>query len=263
MRLLYPADPFESRKIDETYSDEYVASAANISCSIVSLEALADGKFHPRPALKLGEVVLYRGWMMTGPEYIRLSAAVEQVGARLMTSTKQYLTCHHLPGWYSSCTDLTPQTLVVTVDTDFDTLVQSTKWSGYFVKDFVKSLTTTRGSIARSAAEIREIVALIAKCQIEGGICLRELEPLRAETEERHFVFRGDVFTPNGEIPEIVKDVAKRIDAPFFSVDIAQRDDGQWRLVEIGDGQVSDRKHWSAEQFVTMLTTSPAQPAVG
>ncbi|MGN9809953.1 ATP-grasp domain-containing protein [Micromonospora sp. BQ11] len=28
---------------------------------------------------------------------------------------------------------------------------------------------------------------------------------------------------------------------PFVTVDLAQRDDGLWRVVELGDGQVSDR----------------------
>ncbi len=28
---------------------------------------------------------------------------------------------------------------------------------------------------------------------------------------------------------------------PFVTVDLAQRDDGEWRVIELGDGQVSDR----------------------
>ncbi|WP_260190397.1 ATP-grasp domain-containing protein [Actinophytocola gossypii] len=28
---------------------------------------------------------------------------------------------------------------------------------------------------------------------------------------------------------------------PFATVDLARREDGRWRVVELGDGQVSDR----------------------
>jgi hypothetical protein len=28
---------------------------------------------------------------------------------------------------------------------------------------------------------------------------------------------------------------------PFVTVDLARRDDGVWRVIELGDGQVSDR----------------------
>ena len=28
---------------------------------------------------------------------------------------------------------------------------------------------------------------------------------------------------------------------PFVTVDLAQRTDGTWRIIELGDGQVSDR----------------------
>jgi hypothetical protein len=31
-----------------------------------------------------------------------------------------------------------------------------------------------------------------------------------------------------------------RVGAPFVTVDLARRDDGAWRIVELGDGQVSD-----------------------
>jgi hypothetical protein len=30
-------------------------------------------------------------------------------------------------------------------------------------------------------------------------------------------------------------------DWPFVTVDLARREDGAWRVVELGDGQVSDR----------------------
>ena len=42
----------------------------------------------------------------------------------------------------------------------------------------------------------------------------------------------------------------------FFSVDVAKRDDGVLRVVEVGDGQVSDLVGWSVERFVEMWRRS-------
>jgi hypothetical protein len=36
-------------------------------------------------------------------------------------------------------------------------------------------------------------------------------------------------------------------------VDVAERSDGTLRIIELGDGQVSDRKHWPTARFVQML----------
>jgi hypothetical protein len=43
---------------------------------------------------------------------------------------------------------------------------------------------------------------------------------------------------------------AEAIASPFFSVDVARRSDGVERIIEIGDGQVSDLVGWSVERFV-------------
>jgi hypothetical protein len=39
-------------------------------------------------------------------------------------------------------------------------------------------------------------------------------------------------------------------------VDAALRSDGVLRIVEIGDGQMSDRKHWPLERFVRLLVSA-------
>jgi len=54
-------------------------------------------------------------------------------------------------------------------------------------------------------------------------------------------------------MPEVVQVAAERIDRPFFTVDTILRRDGLTRIVELGDGQVSDRKQWSAQQLLEIL----------
>ncbi|MEW3697670.1 ATP-grasp domain-containing protein, partial [Pseudomonas aeruginosa] len=54
-------------------------------------------------------------------------------------------------------------------------------------------------------------------------------------------------------VPPLVEQVAQRIDCPFFSVDVVESTSGELRLMELGDGQVSDRKQWPAARFAAML----------
>lgn len=256
MRLLYPCDPFEKKKPDEAYEEEFnAAQAAGLACSLYSAEDFELGEFKPRPPLNEGEEVAYRGWMLTPGNYARLQSAVESKGGKMLTSPQQYRHCHYLPEWYSLCEDFTPKTIFLKKDADFPLALASLGWQVYFVKDYVKSLTTSRGSIAKTVEEVTEIIALIEKYrgQIEGGVCIREFEALSPETEERYFVLKGKAFSRDGVVPEIVERIAARIDSPFFSVDIVLSAEGEPRLIELGDGQVSDRKKWPVSRFVDML----------
>jgi hypothetical protein len=48
--------------------------------------------------------------------------------------------------------------------------------------------------------------------------------------------------------------VVGRLGLPFVTADLVRRDDGRWRLVELGDGQVSDRPRTvTADRFVAEL----------
>jgi hypothetical protein len=89
--------------------------------------------------------------------------------------------------------------------------------------------------------------------EIEGGICARRNEDFAADTEDRYFVYQGRAFARTGSVPEVVEIAARKIQSQFFTVDTVQRRDGVTRIVELGDGQVSDRKQWSAEQLLKIL----------
>ncbi|KAB0584510.1 hypothetical protein F7Q92_03080 [Ideonella dechloratans] len=256
MRLLYPCDPFNKKEPDDTYAEEFFAAqAAGMACSLYSAEDFESGEFKPRPLFAEREEILYRGWMLTPSGYAELLEAIERKGARAVTSLAQYRLCHYLPEWYPLCRDLTPETIFVEKGADYTAAVANRHWPAFFVKDYVKSLTTNRGSIANSVGEIEEIVSLIEKFrgQVEGGVCIRQFEQLTPDTEDRYFVFRGKPYARSGVVPKIVKTIAPRIDSPFFSVDVVLSSDGTPRLIELGDGQVSDRKQWPAGLFLEIF----------
>jgi hypothetical protein len=252
MHLLLPSDPFNTSVPDDAYVEEFAAfRALGWIVSLFSFEDFEQGHFKARPPLIPGASVLYRGWMLTPDNYSRLNESVAASGAALNTSPEQYKLCHYLPGWYEQCRDLTIPTVFSKEDGDFSALLPSLGWQKYFVKDYVKSLTTARGSVAESIEEVYEVVTLLRQYrgQVEGGVCIREFVDLRPDTEERYFVFNGVVHAREGNAPKIVNEVARRIPSPFFSVDVVETQDGELVVIELGDGQVSDRKNWSAPNF--------------
>ena len=254
--LLFPSDPFQPSIADEAYLEEWhTAQTLGQSCALFSLEDLKLGLFKPKPAITPGTSVLYRGWMLTPNEYAQLHAAITDKGGKPLVSPAQYRHAHYLPEWYAMCRDCTPETLVLPRESDFVAALAEHVWPAYFVKDYVKSLTTERGSIATSSEQVAQVVALLEHYRggIEGGVCIRRFEHWQIASEERFFVLHGQAYARDGKPPELAHTLAKRIDSPFFSMDLVLAQDGKMRLIEIGDGQVSDRKKWPVQVFFDML----------
>jgi hypothetical protein len=145
---------------------------------------------------------------------------------------------------------------VYAADVDIEAELRALGWDEYFLKDYVKSLKTTRGSIVRNPADAPAVIAEMREYRgrIEGGICVRRVEDFLPESECRYFVLHGVGHGPSevDPVPDVVGVCAERIQSPFFSVDIIRRRDGQLRIVEVGDGQVSDLVGWSSGKFADM-----------
>lgn len=231
------------------YEEEYQAIRSAFPVALFSLESL---DFRAKPQTL---PTLYRGWMLTPSEYTRLYNAVINNGAMMLTSPEQYEYCHYLPRWYESLKAFTPETLFFLEQDDIERELRQRGWTGCFLKDYVKSLSTDGGSVITDLSQIPEVIAKMKKYRglVEGGLCARRLEPFLHETEQRYFVFRGKAFSVDGKIPDVVEKVTERVSSPFFSVDVIQRSDGVLRLVELGDGQVSDLKAWTPEKFTELF----------
>ncbi len=128
-------------------------------------------------------------------------------------------------------------------------------WNRFFIKDFVKSLKTGSGSLIERPEQIDLLMQEMQQFRgkIEGGICARQFEEFKPETEQRYFVLDGLAASFDGAPPpQIAQDCAGRIPSRFFSVDVVERADGVLRVVEIGDGQVSDLVGWSVPRFAEL-----------
>jgi hypothetical protein len=202
-----------------------------------------------------GSTVVYRDWMATAEEYAALVRAIARCEAAPLTLQEDYLAAHHLPNWYPVLADLTPETRVFPADVDLAIALRALGWDAFFIKDFVKSLKSGRGSIVRDPSDSPAVVAELREYRgrIEGGICVRRVEEFVPGSEQRYFVLKGVGYAAEGgPVPRVVHQCAERVVSPFFSVDVAQRSDGELRVVEIGDGQVSDLVGWSAVRFASL-----------
>jgi hypothetical protein len=256
MHLLYPCSPLRSRLPDEQYQPEVEAvRAEGVEISLFSFENFQAGVFKACPMLPVGGEVLYRGWMLSGNEYAALVEAIEAAGCKAIIGAADYVACHHLPNWYPLLSEFTPETRVFSSDCDLAAELRHLGWSEFFIKDYVKSLKTSVGSRV-SSPEQAEIVASEMRCfrgAIEGGFCVRQVENFLSDTERRYFVVNHTPCAATGDVPELVHQCAARIKSRFFSVDLVKRNDGQLRVVEVGDGQVSDLVGWTPEAFAKVL----------
>jgi hypothetical protein len=253
--LLYPQSVLNPRMPDELFREETEAmAAASHTVHLIDTEALGSGPSRIRPPFEPGARVVYRGWMLTHGEYVNLAASVERAGGLCVASPEDYLATHHLPNWYPIVKNYTPETAFLDTGADLASELRRLGWEKFFVKDHVKSLKTPIGSIIEDPEQIEMVVSEMEKSRgfIEGGLCIRRVEDFIAGSERRYFVLNRTPYAaePGAAIPEPVVLCAGAIPSLFFSVDIARRADGVERIVEIGDGQVSDLVGWSLERFV-------------
>lgn len=251
MHILFPNDYFKPSQPDEMYQLQAEAfGKKGISYSTINLDELSQtSKITPAVSTN----VIYRGWMLSEQEYHSLYASIVNSGGTPYTDIESYLALHYLPNWYELIADLTPETIVLPKDCNLELELKNMDWDGFFIKDYVKSLKTSVGSIITEPSQAVTVAHEMKKYRgkIEGGFCIRRVEYFLPETETRYFVLDGKVFAPKEEqlIPDIVIECASRLSSRFFSIDLIKTKDGKERIVEVGDGQVSDIVGWEPSRF--------------
>ena len=256
MHLLYPSHPLKAAQPDEQFAEEVAAvRGACFEVSFFSLENFQIGEFRAVPPIPADKTILYRGWMLSASEYKALELELTRSGAKLVISTDAYLACHHLPQWYPHIKDLTPETRIFPLNCDLETELRALNWPAFFIKDYVKSLKTSLGSRISKPEQVSAVVSEMRRFRgtIEGGFCIRRIEEFLPQTERRYFIVDGTPYAETGAVPEIIFECVKRLASRFFSVDVVRRSDGQERIVEVGDGQVSDLVGWTPDRFASIL----------
>jgi hypothetical protein len=277
--LLVPSDPLTPRVPDEHFVREAdAARQAGLDVAVVDHDAILAGD--ARAALRRvpmadgGQTAWYRGWMLPSAAYSRLATELGTRGVRLLTGPAAYRAAHELPGWYGMFADLTPASVwlpwkagLTPTSADVAPLAEALDGGAGVVKDYVKSRkhewheACFVADLADTAATTR-VIARMVELQgddLAGGIVVRAFEQFAPDADGRTqevrvwWVQGSAVLTtphpdaPSGTTAEVPSEVyeavgmsVRALGASFVTTDLALRSDGVWRVIEVGDGQVSD-----------------------
>ncbi|PWR11163.1 hypothetical protein DKT68_06810 [Micromonospora acroterricola] len=265
MILLVPANPLRPRHPDEHFAAEaQAAQAAGLDVAVVDHDALARGGVVRRAVASVSGsgVAVYRGWMLRSEQYAMFAEVLAERGVVLRTDGEQYRRAHELPGWYAALAAVTPPSVWTTGSerADFDRARVELGTGPAVLRDYSKSMKhywneaafipdlEGGGAAWRVASRFLEL----RDDEFVGGFVLRRFERF-ASAEVRTWWVDGvcvligahpdspDDFAPVEIDPAPIAPMIAGLGLPFVTVDLALRTDGVWRVIELGDGQVSDR----------------------
>ncbi|MCX4803611.1 ATP-grasp domain-containing protein [Streptomyces sp. NBC_01214] len=294
--VLYCRDPLNERRADAHFAAQArQLRDAGGTALLIDHDALLAGDAE-RAVARVPEgtgAVWYRGWMIPSGHYAALDAALRRRGGELVVTPEAYRRAHELPGWYESFAGLTPVSGwlpavpgAVPDSEGLAALVAGLPPGAGVVKDYVKSRKHEWDEACyvpdlADRAALHRVVARFVELQGEflaGGVVVRAFEQFvtpEATAAEVRVWWRDGVprlvtahpDSPVSEVPEPalesalepVRAAVEALGCPFVTTDLALRADGVWRVVEVGDGQVSDL-HREADQaaFVRLLTAHEA-----
>lgn len=274
---VFPCNPLNGRGYDPEFQNEVNALKwSDDHIASVDHDSLRSGEV----VLKMNnaptdEVVVYRGWMMNIDEYTAFYDALTGRGYTLLTSVEDYKKAHQIEGWLDIFQDVTFNTALLPLNPsalEVSTAAKTLNSEKFFIKDYVKSL---KSDASLSVATVDDLFDTIQRFREEqgdwlaGGIVVREFVSLPEDRVEirgwwrdgawKTFTTHPDYADKDFEfaIPtELMSDVTQKLNSlglHFVSVDFTPTSDG-WKIIEIGDGQVSGLPaHLSEETITTIL----------
>jgi ATP-grasp domain, R2K clade family 3 len=262
--LLIPVDPLHPHRPDEHVAPEAQA-ARDIGVEVALIDHDAAHQCGAEAAVRFLSTpntdAVYRGWMLRSERYAPLAAAAKRRRVVLRTSAAAYEAAHELPGWYQAFQSFTPPSAWLTSPgTDGLRRVLDVLPDGpAVIKDYVKSMKHYWSEAAYipdvrdldGARRVADRFLELRGDELVGGIVVRsfvEFQPGEARTwwvDGRCVLVTAHPDTP-GLVPDSVPTTqfaaaVKVLGSPFVTPDLAMTTTGQWLVVEVGDGQVSDR----------------------
>lgn len=276
MRIIYCDSVFDNKVIEPDYEEENKSAVnAGFDFSLISFEELSDGniattlRFVKAPENK--EFGIYRGWMLTPSQYLNLYNGLLKKNIELINSPTEYQHCHYLPDSYDKIESKTPKSNWTTELTNdsIRELTSSFGESPIIVKDFVKSEKHNWDDACYipNASDSEKVKSVVNKfIELRGdslneGLVFRRFEELEFLTDHsksgmpltkefRIFfankkivkVFdywdEGEYGNTKPELDDFIE-IAQDIDSNFFTMDVAKKKNGDWIIMELGDGQVA------------------------
>jgi len=274
LTVLFCADPLTPGRVDPYFAAQATAvRRLGGTVALIDHDALVAGDATAavrRVPRDLGPV-WYRGWMIPSSRYEDLAASLADRATELIVTPDRYRAAHELPGWYDIFATTTPVSVWAPRDPgdpptgpEVARLISPLGPGRGIVKDYVKSRKHEWEEACyipdlTDVGNVTEVIARMVELQessLYGGIVVRRFEdfqrgPDRRTIEARVWWLDGapvlvsahpdnpaDVPVPEPDLDVAAASVAN-VGCRWITTDMALRDDGVWRVVEVGDAQVS------------------------
>ena len=272
-KILFPSEPFALKIVDSSFKAEYEAA------KLVGFDVyLYDHDEYVKTNLLKStlpfndgnpETIMLRGWMFNEWNYKEFYMSILARGFELINGPSQYVDVHHFPNLYPKIAEYTSKawwterwdSLEDTDKIDWKS-VRDFLGGDVIIKDYVKSQKGTDLFILKNELTNEEFHDKILKFieargkLFNAGIVLKQIEKLKKyeghTNEWRIFVLDGmPILMEYNGISESHKvmptpvfifkcmEIFKTIPSRFITIDIAEKEDGSWMILEGGDGQVS------------------------
>ena len=257
--ILFPSNYFNKKEADPEYQEEYI-EAKRHGYQVVLFnydEYVMNGKLSLYPKEFQQGIYIYRGWMLKSPDYNKLYSKLNENGIQLINNPEKYKSCHEFPYSYKILKDLTPKILIYKENEKINWDYVKSTFHKFMIKDFVKSVKETNFPIyfdqSYSNSALDDFINKFKEMRGElfsEGIVIKEfvhLKKYNGKTKEYRLfylnkklinIFPQDIYEDNS-IPVEFISLIPLLNSNFYTVDIAEKEDGFWIIIETGDGQVS------------------------
>jgi len=271
MNLIFPQNPTMRKLPEPSFEAEFdAAKSLGFGCFLFDVEALFSGELDL--ALKRlpsggGGETLYRGWILTEDVYRRLQEGLADRGYSLINSAQQYAEVTYFPNYYPKISDFSPRAVWTETPDSYLAWSRSRQLGDgpFVIKDHIKSAKhlwheacfVPKGSGRETFESIAENLRKEQGDTFFRGFVVKQYVPLvsRGESpreypmceEYRLFFWRRRLLIATHYHRQPVQAVdwspfvnlAQRFTAPFFTMDVAQSEAGNWIVVDMGAGECS------------------------
>lgn len=174
---------------------------------------------------------------------------------RYLNNFSTYASYLYMSKYYDCISDLTIETFFVDdLDAHVPVLLKEKGWENAFIKKDIKALEyIEEGKSIWPNTSLEEMKKLYAEYLGDGKYAIRKfIEKELIEQEERYWVLNGNIYHRHNNVPDVVKEAAKRLDklgSRYYTIDATPD-----FVVEVNPGESSDRHAVnSAELFASWI----------
>ena len=212
-------------------------------------------------------LALWIGYIPTLERYAAIYDAALSKNIRLVNTPQQHRVAQEFDAAYERLKELTPCSFILTDLDECETAIEHVGLP-VFVKGVVQSRKARgwKACVAQNAEELRELATYLfdLEARTRGRVVVRKLVRLRHTRtsgegfplgrEYRVFLLHNRVLEcgyywegdddlrdlSNDEriqVVELAQEASRRLEVPFVAIDIGQKEDGNWIVIESGDAQ--------------------------